>query len=92
MSKATFTPGPWKVVGFTFSDCKEQDECGFIVRANGMCASKANARVTEAAPDMYEALIRCVCELERASSMGINIAPCVVEYADGALRKARGGA
>lgn len=53
MSEAKFTKGPWKVVGFTFSDCKEQNECGFIVRANGMCASKANARVAEAAPDMY---------------------------------------
>lgn len=54
--------------------------------------SDADACLIAAAPDIYEALIRCISELERASSMGINIVPGVIEDACGALRKARGEA
>jgi hypothetical protein len=88
MSEVKFTKGPWKVVGFTFSDCKEQNECGFIVRANGMCASKANARVAEAAPDLYAAL-EAMCR--NALEIGYcHMAECNECKTMAALRKARG--
>ena len=54
--------------------------------------SDADAYLIASAPEMYEALIRCISELERASSMGINIVPGVIEDACDALRKARGEA
>ena len=61
-------------------------------RDDGEAVQDANAHLIAAAPEIHEALIRCICELERASSMGINIVPGVIEDACGALRKARGEA
>jgi hypothetical protein len=94
-----FTPGPWFVVpqGRFVADKKvEFDSDGARVGETPNmcieCASEADANLIAAAPEMWCALIRCICELERASSMGINIVPGVIEYAYGVLRKARGGA
>ena len=94
-----FTPGPWFVVpqGCFVADRKvEFDGDGARVGETPNmcieCASEADAHLIAAAPEMYHAIIRCISELERASSMGINIVPGVIEDACGALRKARGEA
>lgn len=104
---AKFTPGPWFQVpqsngsvmiarryetGKQLSPHGLRLVCNVLVRGSSMSEDDANAHLIAAAPEMYHALMRCISELERASSIGINIVPGVIEDACGVLRKARGEA
>jgi hypothetical protein len=55
MTKPKFTPGPWIVVGSGFSD--DKPVVYYEISMNGKPKiSKANAKLIESSPDLYEAL------------------------------------
>ena len=92
---AKFTPGPWgeKAIAAALRAAHKHDGSWIDEIGDGEnMPDGGDAHLIAAAPEMYEAITRCIAELERASSMGINIVPVVIETACEALRKARGEA
>lgn len=59
MSAGKHTPGPWEVTAANWDGC-EAGETNYTIRMPEQVASKANARLIEAAPELLEALNRLV--------------------------------
>ena len=110
MNKPKFTPGPWEHDGIgvkVFADKMKMNVCdirGFGHLTSKQCAGlsdaeaigiqKANAALIAAAPDMYEALGRCL-ELFNANKVTFegprqDVALMYAKMVEGVLKKARG--
>lgn len=59
------TPGPWHVVGCSLD---AEHRVSYLIRANGMDASKANARLIAAAPELLAMLRGVTDDLDRCLS------------------------
>lgn len=61
------TQGPWEVTSANWDGC-EEGEVNYCIRMDGAPASKSNARVIEAGPDMLKEMARFLPVLERAEA------------------------
>ena len=86
-NRATFTPGPWQLVQERDYLNIQETKTNLIV-AQFCSVSEANARLIEAAPNMYEVLSELLDTLEMSKGYGFDVE---YEKAREVLAKVEGG-
>jgi len=85
LDKVKYTPGPWKCFAATVLERDGTEGYWYLVEAEGMCMSLANAQLIAAAPELLEALEVLLLCFSPADENGF-----AVKQAREAIAKAKG--